>query len=334
MSVTISRSEIGGVEKPALREAEGTCFILYKNRREAPLNQKVCMPVPTTQTAPPQTSKVTSSSRLRIAALQPSISLVLEQLGALDTLVACTKYCLEAVPALRAHPVQVIADSWSSTADELLATKPNLVLASVPYRMESLAAILKAGCPVLTLAPHSLADIYGDIRLLGSITRRIETAEAIVTAMQHSIEDVRARASAAVDRPLVYAEEWGKPLIHSQPWVAELVEAAGGRFLGSPGARTDAATVAAAEPEVMIFAWCGAGNRVPLERVVEKRGWEHLTAVAGGRVHCIPDELLNTPAPTLIDGLHALASALHPEIFGATHTLRSLKPAAGASSPI
>ncbi|HUZ03715.1 MAG TPA: ABC transporter substrate-binding protein, partial [Acidobacteriaceae bacterium] len=99
-------------------------------------------------------------SRLRIASLQPSITLTLEQLGALDTLVACTKYCVEVLPQLKKKPIAIIADSWSSTAEEILATQPNLVLASVPYRMESLAAILKAGCPVLTLAPHTLADIY------------------------------------------------------------------------------------------------------------------------------------------------------------------------------
>ena len=101
-----------------------------------------------------------SAGSPRIAALQPSISIILDRLGALDTLVACTRYCVEAVPALAQLPVTVVKDSWSCTTEEILAAHPNLVLASVPYRMESLAALLKAGCPVVTLAPHTLADIY------------------------------------------------------------------------------------------------------------------------------------------------------------------------------
>jgi iron complex transport system substrate-binding protein len=113
-----------------------------------------------------------------------------------------------------------------------------------------------------------------------------------------------------------YCEEWGKPLIHSQLWVKELVEAAGGAFVGEPGTTTDAEAVAAADPDVIIAAWCGAGDRVPLERIVEQRQWQGLRAVQSGRVYCIADELLNTPAPTLIDGLHALAEAIHPDIFG------------------
>jgi iron complex transport system substrate-binding protein len=262
---------------------------------------------------------------LRIAALQPSVSVTLDRLGCLDSLVACTRYCLDAVPALLRNNLKVIADSWSSTTEEILSASPNLVLASVPYRLESLAAILKCGVPVLTLAPHSLADIYQDIRLLGSILGVPDRAEAVVDEMLSTLAATE-RAVQTAEPPLVYCEEWGKPLIHSQSWVAELIAAAGGRFLGKPGSVTDAETVAALDPDVLIFAWCGAGDRVPLARVVEKRQWQSLRAVRTGRVFCIPDELLNTPAPTLLQGLHALAAAIHPQIFGVAENVRSLQP--------
>lgn len=266
-----------------------------------------------------------SGRRLRVAALQPSVSLTLDHLGCLDSLVACTRYCLQAVPALRERDLKVIADSWSSTTEEILSASPDLVLASVPYRLESLAAILKCGVPVLTLAPHSLADVYQDIRLLGDILHAQDRANEVVEEMMCAVAATRAAASVA-EQPLVYCEEWGKPLIHSQTWVAELVSAAGGRFLGNPGSVTDAAVIAADDPDVLIFAWCGAGDRVPLARVIEKRQWQSLNAVRAGRVYCIPDEFLNTPAPNLLQGLHALAGAIHPEIFGATESVRSLQP--------
>lgn len=265
---------------------------------------------------------------LRVAALQPSVSLMLQHLERLDSLVACTRYCLDAVPVLRGRGLKVIADSWSSTTEEILSASANLVLASVPYRLESLAAILKCGCPVLTLAPHSLKDIYHDIRLLGGILHANDRAEQLVAGMQNAIESARSRACEATSSPLVYCEEWGKPLIHSQPWVAELVSAAGGRFLGTPGASTQAETIAAADPDVLVFAWCGAGNRVPLERVIEMRGWQRMRAVQETRVYCVPDELLNTPAPNLIEGLHALAGAIHPEIFASAPSVRRLKVSA------
>jgi iron complex transport system substrate-binding protein len=267
---------------------------------------------------------------MRIASLQPSISITLAALGRLDTLCAVTKYCLEALPELAARNLPVLHDSWSfdavpragevSNLDALLASKPDLVLASVPYRMESLAAILKAGLPLLTLAPHTLEDVAKDIRLIASVVGASSQAEILLADFSKTLEQTRATASAASHKPLVYCEEWGKPLIHSQGWVAELIKAANGTFLGTPGSHTSAEAIAElaedAQPDVLLFAWCGAGNRVPLERVIEQRNWHHLRAVRDRRVFCIPDEYLNTPAPTLLRGLACIASALYPDLFG------------------
>ena len=189
-----------------------------------------------------------AASPLRIASLQPSITLTLQRLGRLDDLVACTRYCVEALPELAHRNLKIIADSWSSTMEELLAVEPNLVIASVPYRMESLAAILRAGCPVLTLAPHTLADIFADIRLIGSVVHASDRAEDLVAELASTIDAVRLQSASPDDRPRVYCEEWGKPLIHSQPWVKELVEAAGGEFVGDPGKTTTAEAIAATDP--------------------------------------------------------------------------------------
>jgi iron complex transport system substrate-binding protein len=275
-----------------------------------------------------------SHDRLRIAALQPSVSIILDRLGALDMLVACTRYCVEAVPSLAQRSITIVKDSWSSTTDEILAAQPNLVLACVPYRMESLAALLKSGCPVVSLAPHTLADIYADIRLVGSIVHRVEMAESLVAEMQQEIAATHARVPRDGPRPVVYCEEWGKPLIHSQPWVAELIEAAGGQFLGEAAKQTTAEAVSAADPDAMVFCWCGAGDRVPLERVIARRGWQHLSAVRQGRIFCIADEWLNSPAPSILLGLRAIAAALHPSVFGVKDIPRSLHTVATAQSTI
>jgi iron complex transport system substrate-binding protein len=253
---------------------------------------------------------------VKIASLQPSVSIILERLGCLDALVACTRYCVAAVPALRERPIALVHDSWTARTEELRVVQPDLVIASVPYRQESLTEILKGGCPVLALTPHTLADIEQDIRLIAAVCDVTPQGESVIAAMRSSIQKVRERCAGLSDKPLVHCEEWGKPLIHSQLWVGELVEAAGGVFLGQPGAVTSPEAVAEANPDVVIAAWCGAGERVPLEKLATRPGWAETSAVRKRRVFCIADELLNTPAPTLVDGLQAIAAALHPEIFG------------------
>ena len=245
---------------------------------------------------------------------------MLHALGRVESLCAITRYCLEALPELASLKLSVLHDSWTANTDEILAAHPDLVIASIPYRMESLAAILKTGLPVLTLAPHSLADMYNDLRLIANQVDARKQAEVLIRDMEQVLSETRAQVGTA-ELKTVYCEEWGKPMIHSQAWVAELVGAAGGQFLGLPGAQTTPEEIAALDPEILLFAWCGAGNRVPLAKVVAQRGWSHLRAVRSGNVFCIPDQFLNTPAPSLLRGLACIAATTHPEIFPACEDL-------------
>jgi iron complex transport system substrate-binding protein len=265
---------------------------------------------------------MTPHSPSRIVSLQPSATVILNALGLLERVVACTKYCLDVCP--EAAPGRlIVADSWTAKATEILAAKPDLVIAAVPYQEQAVWEILRSGVRFLGLAPHTLADIYGDIVTIAGVTGSIESGEQLVGEMQKEIDEVR-EATRLLERRTVFCEEWGKPLIASQPWVAELVVAAGGQFVGDPGKQIDPEAVRASDPNVLIAAWCGAGDRVPLEKVVAKRGWAGVTAVQQGRVYCIPDEWLNTPAPTLLYGLRALTAAIHPERFPAPTRLRRI----------
>ena len=269
----------------------------------------------------------------RIACLQPSATVILASVGELDRVVACTKYCVDVVPELRTESQTttrngkrlIVADSWTSKASEILAAKPDLVIASVPYQESAVVEILKAGIRFLGLAPRTLDDIYTDIALISATAGAGERGAEVIREMQGAIEDMHSQ-TASLPRKRVFCEEWGKPIIASQSWVAELVQAAGGDFLCKPGAQCSAEEIARQDPEVIIASWCGAGDRVPLAKIISAsgRGWSNTTAVRNSQVYCISDELLNTPAPTLVSGLCALAGAIHPAVFGPQQGLRSI----------
>jgi hypothetical protein len=57
---------------------------------------------------------------------------------------------------------------------------------------------------------------------------------------------------------------------------------------------------------------------------IRDRGWQKMRAAKKNSVYCIRDEFLNSPAPTLIQGLHALAVAIHPEDFPQPPGLRCI----------
>jgi iron complex transport system substrate-binding protein len=272
----------------------------------------------------PYNKRVTASHHpRRIACLQPSATVILASVEELDRVVACTKYCADVVPELRDRARLIIADSWTSKATEILAARPDLVIAAVPYQEAAVVEILKAGIRFLGLAPRTLDDIYTDIALIAGAVGAGERGAKVICEMREEIEEVRRRV-ASLPRKRVFCEEWGKPIIASQAWVAELVDAAGGEFLGQAGVQCSAPEIARMDPEVIIVAWCGAGDRVPLAKIVAERGWRDTSAARNSQVYCISDELLNTPAPTLVAGLRALAGAIHPLEIGAQRGLRCI----------
>jgi iron complex transport system substrate-binding protein len=263
----------------------------------------------------------------RVVSLQPSATVILAAIGKLDRVVACTKYCADVCPEIANNGATIVADSWTASTDQIVAARPDLVIAAVPYQEKAVTEILKSGARFLGLAPKTLADIYTDIAAIAGIMGALDRGEQVIRGMQRGIEAVRLRTDGS-KRPRVFCEEWGKPLIASQPWVAELVAAAGGEFIGTPGKQTSAEAVLSDNPDVLVAAWCGAGDRVPLEKIIRDRAWEDMRAAREGRVYCIPDEFLNTPAPTLIHGLQALAAAIHPDVFPQPTGLRCISKTA------
>src|ERR1019366_5907341 len=126
----------------------------------------------------------------RITCLQPSATVILASVGELGRVVACTKYCADVVPEIRSGQRLIIADSWSAKATEILAARPDLVIAAVPYQEAAVAEILKAGVRFLGLAPRTLDDIYTDIATIAGCADSSERGARVISDMRAQIEDV------------------------------------------------------------------------------------------------------------------------------------------------
>jgi iron complex transport system substrate-binding protein len=90
---------------------------------------------------------------------------------------------------------------------------------------------------------------------------------------------------------------------------------AGGISLRYP--RLNLEEVLRVDPEVILLA--GMGSR-PLraESVQGWEGWQVLRAVKAGRVQALDGDLLHRPGPRIVEGLEAIARALHPDAFPAS----------------
>jgi len=244
---------------------------------------------------------------LRVASLEPGVTATLCALGLEDHLVAVSRYCsrladVEGLPQLEV--------TWNLDAAAVAALEPDLVIASVPFRAGRVDELLKEGLDVLCLYPRVLADVYRHIRWLARLAAVPDRGEATVREMQAGLDAV-GRSVQGLARPRIFVEIWPDPLMSAPPWVAELVEIAGGCFVPpGPGRRVEEQEVLAADPQVIVLAWAGVSDQQP-ERVLRRPGWEAVTAVRTGRVVPVREVILNAPSPRLVEGAWELARAIH-----------------------
>ncbi len=174
-------------------------------------------------------------------------------------------------------------------------------------------------CPeVLSLDPHSLQDVFADIRQVGAATGHTAEAEALLAGLEARLDAVRARV-AGRPRPRVVALEWLDPFFAGGHWVPEMIEIAGGLDVlakpGDPSRRLTAEEVAAADPDLLVVMPCGfdaAGAQDQIDLLADRPAWRALRSVRNGRVHPVDaNGCFSRPGPRLVDGIERLAAIFH-----------------------
>jgi iron complex transport system substrate-binding protein len=196
--------------------------------------------------------------------------------------------------------------------DKILALEPDLVLAFSDLQADVVRDLVRAGVPVLALNQRSVTEILRAVLLIGGVLGREAAARGLVADFQDEVRQVREFSSVWPDRPRVYFEEWGDPLIAGIRWVSELIEIAGGqdvfpelRQRRSAGERVvDPSEVLMRRPQIIVASWCG--KPVDLDAIRNRPGWDGLEAVREGRVYALPSADLLAPGPSVLRGLRRL----------------------------
>jgi iron complex transport system substrate-binding protein len=245
---------------------------------------------------------------LRIVSLAPSATSILYAIGAKRSLVGVTKWCADVAPVTS---LPKLGDCWHmKSVDEILRLRPNLVIGSVPYKQETVAKLLERPLNFLAMNPRSLADLESDIRLLGGITGRATAAERAIREMRHAFSAIAKRHRRGKHPLRVYCEAWSNPRISSPPWVAELVQIAGGEMVVPPGTKVTDEEVASADPELIVLAWAATGDNAKPQTAYKVAAWKDVAAIHTRSVYVVRDELLNTPGPPLIQGARELSKLI------------------------
>ncbi len=225
-----------------------------------------------------------------------------------------------AIDALVRQKVAAGDDLYTLDVDAFCELDPTVVLTQDLCRVCALPsgqvdqAMAQLGCHarVVTMDPHSLADILATILAVGDATGTVHRAEEMVKGLRARLTAVAERV-AGRPRPRVFVLEWPDPPFVAGHWVPELVQAAGGdAVLARPGERSVPTTwdeVARIDPDVVVVSSCGfdaQGSAAHAADVLDR-----LPATA--QVWAIDaNGLMVRPGPRVVDGVETLAAIFHP----------------------
>jgi iron complex transport system substrate-binding protein len=196
--------------------------------------------------------------------------------------------------------------------EKLVSLEPDLMLtiAGGEHWKES---IRNLGIPVFTVNATDFDDLLHDIQTVGRITGSAEEARSLTEEMVGDAESIENRAATG-PRTSCFFEAFFPPLttIGPETFIFDLLDRAGCDPV-SAGANSDypewsVDRLVTANPAVYLVS-SESGQSV--EAVGKRPGFGVLSSVKEGRVILIDSDLISRPGPRVVEGLGALAEALH-----------------------
>lgn len=265
----------------------------------------------------------------RIISLSPAVTENLFIIGAGDRVVADTTYCKYPPKAVKLPKIGGYIDPDS---EKVFAMNPDLIIAACGTRNDILEHLRAIGLTVLTVDDTNLAGIDASLMLIGRMVGCTAAAKGVVARLDARRAAVQKRTAPlrAAQRPGVLFLFTLDDLYTAGPgsYIDELIQLAGGRNIAAvtrlPWPQLSMETVVAANPQVILLLTGGMeGTKSPLTAARAlatlrgKAAWRDLTAVKTGRVVVLNDDEVTLPGPRLLNGLEAIARAVHPELFPA-----------------
>lgn len=260
----------------------------------------------------------------RIISLAPSNTEIVCALDGCGRLIGVTDF--DDYPAEVGELPEMVVQTQVDV-EKLVAAEPDLVLAAGNELTPSsvIEQIDGLGIPILVLYPDSLEEVYADIQLVAATLGRQEEAADLIDGLRQRVAAVEAAVDGAeMPRTLyeVFHSEGTTYTAGEGSFLASLLELAGADpITGNAEGVLAAEELVAADPELILLGTATydpalATEATAIEVVRARPGWTDLAAVRDGNVLPYLEDIVTTrPGPRIVDGLEALAGAIHPDRF-------------------
>jgi iron complex transport system substrate-binding protein len=251
----------------------------------------------------------------RIVSLTPATTEILFAIGAGPRVIATTDF--DDYPP-EAIDLPDVASFQAVDVEKIVGLETDLVIAGGNFFNDpaAIAQLRDLGIPVVVTYAPTIEGVLHDIELIGTAVGLEQAAADLRSSMQAGFDEVSA-AVTGLDRPRTFYELDATNAIYTaadESFLAEMIELAGGDPI-TTGSTTDFAipieNLVTADPQVILLGDAAYG--VTPEAVVDRPGWAVMTAVKDGAIRAVDDVVITRPGPRLVDGLRALALAIHPD---------------------
>lgn len=257
----------------------------------------------------------------KIISLAPSNTEILFALGAGGQIVGRDSF--SDYPTEAKNLPDIGGPSFGSNMERITSLQPDLVLAAEINTPDQVAEFEKLGLKVFYLNnPKDIAGLYTNLEIVGKLTGREKEAAVLVESLKLRETAVNQKIVGAAAKPKVFYEVDGTD--PAKPWTTgpgsfmdTMIHQAGGINAGAnlpiPWAQISQEELIIQNPDLILLGDAKFGTTV--EQVNSRPGWNAIKAVQDKHVLPFDDDLASRPGPRLIDGLEALAKAIHPELF-------------------
>jgi len=238
--------------------------------------------------APVASAPSTDPAHPTIVSLNPCLDAILVEIAPPAQVLALSHYSRD--PASSSIPAATAAryGVTGGTAEEVIAARPDLVLASIFLPQPTRSALERAGLRVETFgSPATVAESAVQVRAVAALAGRREAGETLAA---------RIAAAPPPQGPPIDALLWqpGEIVAGEQTLIAELLREAGfasdaARRGLKQADRVSLEAVLADPPQVLLVAGDAAGQRHPL---LDRR-------LAGTRIAAFDPALINCGGPTI-----------------------------------
>ena len=282
---------------------------------------------------------------MRIASVLPSATEIVAALGAAGELVARSAECdypepVRALPVLmRARTLdqerpsaeidrrvrsaraageslyRIDVDVLRAAAPDVLFTQDLCGVCSVTGEEVAAAARLAEVSPrIVSLVPRTLEDVFASVATVGEAIGRESQARSLVAELQG-----RSARSSGTPGGRVAVVEWLDPPILAGLWTPEIVERAGGTYLGprpgEVGTRTSWEAIAREQPDAVVVSPCSFS----VERTLREARAGPIAAEVRAALPRVPiwvadEAYFSRPGPRLVLGVELVRSLLRSAV--------------------